>query len=204
MFFSTLEPICLTPDSCLQRKGVPMLYERAAKEVQTLYVCPLENVLGQVPLIQCYLNGNTANTIQHKYRSRIPREAAADSRPNSGTGCRLFDSEVNVWMWRYGRTFPREITVAQAVELQKKRVQESRARGAETVRCMKEAALAASEFELNRIESTRVGVGVGDWGEGWRDQSVPPRRGCRLQRWGRQPGPPVRRGVTAGVSGNSA
>jgi hypothetical protein len=137
-----------------------MLYERAAKEVPTLYVCPVENVLGQVPLILCYLNGNTANTIQHKYRSRIPRDTAADSRPNSGTGSRLFDSEVNVWMWRYGRTFPREITVEQAVELRKKRVQESRARGAGTVRCRKEAALAASEFELNRIESTRVGVGA--------------------------------------------
>jgi hypothetical protein len=99
VFCSTFEPICLTPDSCLQRKGVPMLYERAAKEVQTLYVCPVENVLGQVPLIPCYLNGNTANTIQHKYRSCIPREAAANSRPNRGTGSLLF--EVNVWMWWY-------------------------------------------------------------------------------------------------------
>jgi hypothetical protein len=56
VFFGTFEPICLTPDSCLQRKGVPMLYERAAKEVLTLYVCPVENVLGQVPFILCYLN----------------------------------------------------------------------------------------------------------------------------------------------------
>ncbi len=95
-FFSTFEPICLTPNSCLQREGVPRLYEWAAKEVPTLYVCPVENVLGRVPLIPCYLNGNTANTIPHKYRSRIPRKAAADSRPDSGTGIRLF--EVNVWM----------------------------------------------------------------------------------------------------------
>ena len=94
VFFSTFEPICLTLDSCLQRKGVPMLYERAAKEVPTLYVCPVENVLGRVALISCYLNGNTANTIPHKYRSRIPRKASADSRPDSGTGIRLF--EVNV------------------------------------------------------------------------------------------------------------
>jgi hypothetical protein len=105
-------------------------------------------------------------------------------------------------MWQYGRTFPREITVEQAVELQKKRVQESRARSSETVCCRKEAALAASEFKLNRIESTRVGVGVGVGGGGDGGiQSAPPRRGWRLQLWGRQPGPPVRRGVTAGVSG---
>jgi hypothetical protein len=28
VFFSTFEPISLTPDSCMQRKGVPMLYEK--------------------------------------------------------------------------------------------------------------------------------------------------------------------------------
>ncbi len=66
--------------------------------------------------------------------AEIPREASADSRPDSGTGSRLFDSEINMWMWRYGRTFPREISVDQAVELRKKRVQESRARAAETLR----------------------------------------------------------------------
>ena len=38
-------------DSCMQRKGVHMLYERAATQVPTLYVCPVENVLGRVPLI---------------------------------------------------------------------------------------------------------------------------------------------------------
>ena len=122
----------------MQRKGVPMLYERAASQVPTLYVCPVENVLGRVPLIPCYLNGNTINTIPHKYRSRIPREAAADSRPDSGTGSRLY--EINIWMWLYGRTFPRAISVEQAVDLRKKRLQESRVRGAETLRRRHEAA----------------------------------------------------------------
>jgi hypothetical protein len=74
-----------------------------------LYICPVENVLGRVPLIPCYLNGNSVDTIPHCFRGKIPREAAADSRPNSGTGSRLF--EVNMWMWRYGRTFPRQISV---------------------------------------------------------------------------------------------
>ena len=48
--------------------------------------------------------------------------------------------EINMWMWRYGRTFPRQISVDQAVELRKKRVQESRARGAETLRRRRDAA----------------------------------------------------------------
>jgi hypothetical protein len=108
VFFSTFEPISLTPDSCIQQKGVPMLYEQSRTVLPSLYVCPVENVLGRVPLIPCYLNGNTSNTIPHRYRGAIPAEAAADSRPDSGTGSRLF--EINIWMWSYGRTFPRDVT----------------------------------------------------------------------------------------------
>jgi hypothetical protein len=62
VFFSTFEFIGLTQESCMQRKGVPMLYERSATVLPTLYVCQVENVLGRVPLIQCYLNDNTLNT----------------------------------------------------------------------------------------------------------------------------------------------
>ena len=53
----------------------------------------------------------------HPYRHRgaIPAEAAADSRPDSVTDSRLFE----IWMWRYGRTFPREITVADAEAMRK-------------------------------------------------------------------------------------
>jgi hypothetical protein len=124
----------------MQRKGALMLYERAASQVPSLYVCPVENVLGRVPRIPCYLNGNSVNTIPHCFRGKIPREAAADSRSDSGTGSRLF--EINMWMpvWRYGRTFPRQISVDQAVEFRKKRVQESKARGAETLRRRRDAA----------------------------------------------------------------
>ena len=68
-------------------------------------------------------------------------EAAADSRPDSGTGSRLF--EINIWMWRYGRTFPREITVADSVELCKKRLVDSRTRAAATIKRRREAQLIA-------------------------------------------------------------
>jgi hypothetical protein len=83
---------------------------------------------------------NSVNTIPHCFRGKIPREAAADSRPDNGTGSRLF--EINMWMWRYGRTFPRQISVDQAVEFRKKRVQQSRARGAETLRRRRDVAWA--------------------------------------------------------------
>ncbi len=70
-----------------------------------------------MPLIPCYMDGNTSNTIPHRYRGAIPAEAEADSRLDSGTGSRLF--EINIWMWRYGRTFPRDVTVADAVAMRK-------------------------------------------------------------------------------------
>ena len=69
-FSSTFEPISLTPDRrSMQRKGVPMLHKRAANQLPTLYVCPVENVLGRVPLLPCYLKGNTVNTIPHSCRT---------------------------------------------------------------------------------------------------------------------------------------
>ena len=71
-------------------------------------------------------------TIPHSFRQNVPDGAAADSRPDSGTGSRLF--EVNIWMWRYGRAFPRKISVEDAEEMRRKRVQESRRRGAETLK----------------------------------------------------------------------
>ena len=113
-----------------------MLYERAASQLPTLYVWPVENVLGSVPLMPCYLKGNQHNRIPHSLRNNVPAGsgAAADSRPNSGTGSRLF--EVNMWMpvWRYGRALPRKISAEDAEEMRRKRVQESRRKGAETLK----------------------------------------------------------------------
>ena len=140
VFFSTFEPISLTPDSCMQRNGIPMLYERAASQLPTLYVCPVENVLGRVPLMPCYLNGNSHNTIPHSLRQVVPAGAAADSRPDRGTGSRLF--EVNIWMWRYGRAFPRRISVEDAEEMRRKRVREARLKEAETLKCRRFVAAA--------------------------------------------------------------
>jgi hypothetical protein len=137
VFFSTFEPISLIPDSCMQKNGISMLYERASSQLPTLYVCPVQNVLGRVPLIPCFLHGNTNNTIPYSLRYEVPDCAAADSRHDSGTGCRLF--EVKVWMWNYGRAFPRKISVANAEAMRRKRVQDSRRRVAETLKRRREA-----------------------------------------------------------------
>ena len=71
--------------------------------------------------------------------SQIPRgAAAADTRPDNGTGSRLF--EINIWMWKYGRPFPRKYFVEEAVAFRKKRVQESRAKGATKLQRRRKAA----------------------------------------------------------------
>ncbi len=134
VFFSTFEPISLTPDSSMQRNGIPMLYKRASSQLQTLYVCPVENLLGRVPMIQCFLRGNKDNTIPYSLRHHVPDGAAADSRPYSWTGSRLF--EVIIWMWNYWRAFPRKISVADAAEMRRRRVQGSRRKGAETLKLL--------------------------------------------------------------------
>jgi hypothetical protein len=126
------EPISLTPDSCMQRNGIPMVYEWASSQLPTLHVCPVENVLGRVPLLPCYLKRNLYNTIPFSLRHHVPAGAAADSRQDSGTGSGLF--EVNIWMWRYGRAFPRTISIKDAEEMRRERVRESRRRGAETLK----------------------------------------------------------------------
>ncbi len=68
-----------------------MVYERAASQLSTLYVCPVKTVLGRVPLIPCYLKGNSHTTIPFSLRHHVPDGAAADSRQDSGTGSRLFE-----------------------------------------------------------------------------------------------------------------
>ncbi len=95
-----LSDISLTPDSCMQRNGIPMLYERAASQLPTLYVCPVEKVIGSVPLMPCYLKGNLHNTVPHSLWHAVPAGAAADSRPDSRTGSRLFQGQyLDVAPW---------------------------------------------------------------------------------------------------------
>ena len=90
--------------------------------------------------MQCYLNWNSHNTIPHSLRQVVPAGPAADSRPDSGTGSKLF--KVNVWMWRYGRAFPRRISVEDAEEMWRKRVIEARLKRAETFKCSRLVAAA--------------------------------------------------------------
>ena len=137
VFFNTFDPIDLSPQSVMADKGIPMLCEDAPSQMPTMYICPVTNVLGRIPLIPCYMDGQTHATIPHRFRKTNLGGAIADSMAENGTGSRLY--ELNVWMWRYGRSLQRTISVAESEKIQHKRLLESRSKGAETKRRRRDA-----------------------------------------------------------------
>ena len=133
VYFSTFEPINITPDSIMQRNGVPMMYDTASSSnLPSLYICPVSNVLGRVPLILCsgFVAGNKHPTLPHSIGSR--QGAVADTRPDAGNGSRLF--ELSPWMWTYGRGQPRKVSVedSEAEARRQQRVCDARQQAAET------------------------------------------------------------------------
>ena len=143
VYFSTFEPIALTPDSIMQQAGVPMLYDSASNlHLPCLYICPVANVLGRAPLIPCFIGGNSHPTIPHSFKDH-PRlgSASADTQRDRGNGSRLY--EVNIWMWRYGRGHPRMVSIAEAERIRRERISESRIKAGETRKRHSEAAAAA-------------------------------------------------------------
>ena len=93
MFFSTFEPITLTPGAVTQRNGVPMLYDTASStNLPSLYLCLARNVLGRVPLTSCFVRGNRTPTLPHSFGNR--QGAVADSRNGAGNGSRLYELNI--------------------------------------------------------------------------------------------------------------
>ena len=80
-----------------------MLYDSASNlHLLCLYICPVANLLGRAPLIQCFNGGNSYPTIPHSFKDdQRLGSASADTQRNRGNGSRLY--EVNIWMWLYGR-----------------------------------------------------------------------------------------------------
>ncbi len=68
IFFSPFEEIRLRNAGIMESKGINRVYEPSP--VPTLYVGRVEDLLGWVPLIPCFLDGNATSTIPHKYSSR--------------------------------------------------------------------------------------------------------------------------------------
>ncbi len=140
VYFSTFEPINLTPNGVMQKAGVPMLYDTASNpRLPSLYICLVANVLGRNPLSPCFIGGNTHPTIPYKSKnSLILGSASADTQQDRGNGSRLY--EVNLLLWRYGRGQPRTMTIEETEAARQDRVCETRKRAEETKKRRREAA----------------------------------------------------------------
>ena len=135
VFFSTFEPISLTPNAVMQRNGVPMFYDTASSSnLPSLYICWAKNVLGRVPLLPCFVDGNKTPTLPHRFGNR--QGAVADSRNGAGNGSKIY--ELNTWMWRYGRGQPRRVTVAEAEQQRKACIVNARKQAAATLKRRRE------------------------------------------------------------------
>jgi hypothetical protein len=76
-----------------------MLYDSASDpRLPCLYICPVANVLGRAPLIQCFIDGSRHPTIPYRFKDDHWRlgSASADTQRDRGNGSRLY--EVNIWM----------------------------------------------------------------------------------------------------------
>jgi hypothetical protein len=151
VYFSTLEPIDLSLDSIMQQAEVPMLYDLASNpRLPCLYICPVANVLGSAPLIQCFIGGNSHHTIQHSFKDDLSLgSASADTQRDRGNGSRLY--EVNIWMWRYSRGCPRMVCIIEAEKIRRDSecISESRTRAEETRKRHSEAAAAVPKDHIS-------------------------------------------------------
>ena len=68
IFFSPFEELRLRTAGIMESRGIHRVYKPSP--VPTLYVGRVEDLLGRVPLIPCFLDGNATSTIPHKYSSR--------------------------------------------------------------------------------------------------------------------------------------
>ena len=103
VFFSPFEELRLRTAGIMESKGIHRVYEPSP--VPTLYVGKVEDLLGRVPLIPCFLDGNATLTIPHKYSSR-QRDAfecccADGAGPNLQRGSHVY--KINTWLWNFGR-----------------------------------------------------------------------------------------------------
>ena len=144
VFFSTFEPINLPIDSVMKREGVPMFFDSASStNLPSLYLCRAENVLGRVPLMPCFVGGNSTPTLPHQFGNRQGALASANTSVGRGNGSRLY--ELNLWMWRYGRGQPRHVTVEESEKRRKERTKDARRRAAETLKRRREEPVPADD-----------------------------------------------------------
>ena len=70
---------------------------------------PAENMVGRIPLMPCFLDGNATPTIPQKYsknkQSCFPAGCADPAAEDGRCGSNVY--EVNTWLLQFGRGKPR-------------------------------------------------------------------------------------------------
>jgi hypothetical protein len=103
VFFSTFDELTLPIQGPMEDAGVVKLYEPS--QTIFLYVAPAENMVGRIPLMPCFLDGNATPTIPHKYSknkaSCFPAGCADAAAEDGRRGSKVY--EVNPWLWQFGR-----------------------------------------------------------------------------------------------------
>jgi hypothetical protein len=139
VFFSPFEELRLRTAGIIESKGIHRVYEPSP--VPTLYVGRVEDLLGRVPLIPCFLDGNATSTIPHKYSSRqqdaFEYGCADGAGPTSRRGSHVY--EINTWLWNFGRPQPRVggLSVAKTEKIRRKSRSEASKRGWATKKARK-------------------------------------------------------------------
>ena len=91
VFFSTFEPITLTPNEVTQCTRVPKFYNTASSSnLPSLYICMARNVLGRVPLTSCSVQGDRTPTLPSSFGNQ--QGAVADSRNGVATAAGFMGS----------------------------------------------------------------------------------------------------------------
>ncbi len=126
-----------------------MLFDSASNQrLPCLFICPVENVpvLGLVPLIPCFIGGNSHPTIPHCFKDDPSLgSASANTQRDRGNGSRLY--EVNIWMWCCSRGYPQMVSIAEAERIRRERISESRTKAGETRKRRSEATTAVGTAE---------------------------------------------------------
>jgi hypothetical protein len=135
VFFSPFEGLHLQTSGTMETNGIRKLYEPSP--VPTLYVGRIEDLLGWVPLVPCFLDANTSSTIEHKYAGRQEQAFAFGCADGSGQGSRRGGShvyEINTWLWNFGRPQPQigGLSVAKTERIHRQSRSETSLRAAET------------------------------------------------------------------------
>jgi hypothetical protein len=133
VLFSPFEELRLRTAGIMESKGIHRVYEPSPVPMPVLYVGRVEDLLGRVSLIPCFLDRNATSTIPHKYSGQ-QRDAfecccADGASPTTRRGSHVY--EINTWLWNFGLPQPRvrDLSVAKTEKIRRKSLSEASKRG---------------------------------------------------------------------------